>query len=52
MKLYKNTPKIVVIVIEICYYLTNMNLLVSHVDITLINEKMNSQKYNGRKLIL
>ena len=34
MKLYKNMEKIVVIVIEIFYYNMNMNLLVSHVDIT------------------
>ena len=44
--------KIVDIVIEIRYYLMNMNLLVSHVVIMLINASMNSQKYNERKLIL
>ena len=32
MKLYKNTLKIVVIVIEILFYHINMNLLVSHAD--------------------
>ena len=51
MKFYKNMPKIVVIEIEILYYLMNMNGLVSQVVIMLINEKMNSLKYNGRKLI-
>ena len=33
MKLYKNMPNDVGIVIEIHYYHMNMNLLVSHVDI-------------------
>ena len=33
MKLYKNMPKIVVIVNGILYYHMNKNLLVSHVDI-------------------
>ena len=34
MKLYKIMPNVVGIVIETLYYHTNMNLLVSHVDIT------------------
>ena len=34
------------IVIEIHYYYTNMNLLAFHVDITYLNESMNSLKHN------
>ena len=34
MKLYKNIPNVVGIVIETHYYHKNMNLLVSHVDST------------------
>ena len=52
MKIYKNMPKIVDIAIEIPYYHMIMNLLVLFVDITSINEKMNSLKNNVRKLIL
>ena len=50
MKLLKNMEKIVVIAIEILYYLMNMNLPASHVVIMLINEKMNSQKYKEKKI--
>ena len=52
MKLYKNMLKIAAIAIEILYYHMNMNLLVSHADITLINEKMNSLKNKEKKIIL
>ena len=53
MNFYKNTPNVVGIAIETLYFHMNMNLLVLFVvDITSINEKMNSLKYNGRKLIL
>ena len=34
MKLYKNMPNVVGIVIETLYYHMNMNLVVSHVDST------------------
>ena len=37
------------IVIEILFFLTNMNLLVSHADIIKTNESMNSVKYNEKK---
>ena len=49
MKLYKNKLNIVGIVIETLYYHMNMNLLVSHVDITSINANMNSLKYKEKK---
>ena len=40
---------IVAIVKETHYYQTNMNLHVFHVDTKLLNEKMNSIKFQGKK---
>ena len=51
MKLYKNMENTAVIAIEICYYHTDMNGLVFHVDIMYLKENMNYQKYKERKLI-
>ena len=45
MKLLKNMANVVGIVIEILYFLTNMNLIAFRGDITLTNESMNSLKY-------
>ena len=49
-EIIKNMLNIVDIAIETHYYHTNMNGLVSHVDITLLNENMNSLKFNGKKI--
>ena len=39
-----------VIVLEILFYHTKMNGLAFHVDITYLNESMNSLKYNEKKI--
>ena len=49
MKLLKTMLKIVVAVINKRYYHTNVKLLAFHVAILLINESMNSQKFNEKK---
>ena len=49
MKLLKRMLNIVDIVVEICYFHTNMSLLVFHVHSTLSKENTNSLEYNKIK---